>query len=103
MSAEWELQKEQQTVRTFGYLVLWGGTADPERLEALWAAADNASLVAACGYRNGRRRFSSGIEVVRRLDLGEIARLAEEIRAQTENGRIPAQEKRASVLGQTTE
>ena len=68
LSAAQEVQLGQEAGRAFAFLCgLAGEGMDRTRREQLWAVANNAALL-----------FDSAVELLHRMELGQIARLAQQ-------------------------
>ena len=79
LSAAQEVQLGQEAGRAFAFLCgLAGEGMDRTRREQLWAVANNAALLRFSLKEGEYPVFFSAVELLHRMELGQIARLAQQ-------------------------
>lgn len=79
LSAVQEIQLEQEAGRAFAFLCgIAGDEPDQARREQLWAVANNAALLRFSLREGECPVFDSAVELLHRMELGEIARLVQQ-------------------------
>lgn len=79
LSAAQEVQLGQEAGRAFALLCgLAGEGMDRTRREQLWAVANNAALLRFSLKEGAYPVFDSAVELLHRMELGQIARLAQQ-------------------------
>ena len=79
LSAAQEVQLGQEAGRTFAFLCgLANEGMDQARREQLWAVANNAALLRFSLKEGEYPVFDSAVELLHRMELGQIARLAKQ-------------------------
>ena len=76
LAAVEEMRLEQEASRGFAYLnIVSAECSSPDR-EGLWAAANNAALIAFSLHRGNKRIFSGAEEVLQEMGFDQIADMA---------------------------
>lgn len=77
LSAEEELRLHKEAMDGLNYLDFCSRENPEQDRDGIWAAANNAALVAFSLCQDGRRVFCSAREVLQKLSFARIAKLAE--------------------------